>query len=85
MDYPHGRPDKLDIFPRSAKQWMDVPLVGSWFPDGFIGTMSNLQRFASGEDKTLLSPVEDGYQTMRVVEACYLSSERGGIEIESIK
>ena len=27
-----------------------MPLSGGWFPHAFIGTMSNLQRFAAGED-----------------------------------
>ena len=85
MDYPRGRSDKLEVFPRSLKKWVDVPLNGGWFPDGFIGTMSNLQRFASGEDKELVSSVEDAYLTMQLVEACYVSSERGGTKLEDLK
>jgi hypothetical protein len=37
--------------------------------------MSNLQRFAAGEDAALVSPVEDAIRTMALVEACYTSSE----------
>jgi predicted dehydrogenase len=85
MDYPRGRMDRLEISPRSTKEWTEVTLTGGWFPDGFIGTMSNLQRFAGGEDAALVSPVEDALQTMELVEACYLSSERGGIEMESLE
>jgi len=78
LDYPRGRPDRLEVFGRSTGGWTEVPLVGQWFPDGFIGTMSNLQRFADGEDATLVSPVDDALQTMALVEACYQSDAEGG-------
>jgi predicted dehydrogenase len=85
IDYPRGQPDRLEIITRSQKQWTEVPLIGRWFPDAFIGTMSNLQRFVTGEDAALVSPVADALQTMRLVEACYVSDARGGIELDSIK
>jgi predicted dehydrogenase len=85
MDYPRGRLDRLEIFTRSTKEWMEVPLAGGWFPDGFIGTMSNLQRFAAGEDEMLVSSVEDAFETMKLVEACYVSDQSGGVELENVK
>jgi predicted dehydrogenase len=85
LDYPRGRPDKLEVIGPSAKDWTEVPLSGRWFPDGFVGVMSNLQRFAAGEDQALVSPVGDGLQTMKLVEACYVSDERGGVELNSLK
>jgi hypothetical protein len=36
--------------------------------------MSNLQRFAAGEDEVLLTSVEDAWHTMALVEACFRSS-----------
>ena len=74
LDYPHGEPDELWIAPRGGP-WQAVPLEGAWFPDAFIGTMSNVQRFASGEDETLRTSVEDAWHTMALVEACYRSNE----------
>jgi hypothetical protein len=47
--------------------------------------MSNLQRFVAGEDGSLVSPVTDALQTMKLVEACYVSDACGGINFESIK
>ncbi len=85
IDYPRGQPDRLEIFTRSQKNWTEVPLIGRWFPDAFIGTMSNLQRFVAGEDAALVSPVADALQTMKLVEACYVSDARGGINLESTK
>jgi len=43
--------------------------------------MSNLQRFALGEDHQLHTSVEDAFETMRLVEACYKSSNSGGTEL----
>jgi hypothetical protein len=54
--------------------WTRVPLQGGWFPHAFIGTMSNLQRFASGEDPKLVTSVADAWHTMALVEACFTSS-----------
>ena len=85
IDYPRGQPDRLEVFTRSQKEWVEIPLIGRWFPDAFIGTMSNLQRFVAGEDAALVSPVTDALQTMKLVEACYVSDARGGINLESIK
>ncbi len=84
LDYPKGRPDRLEIFTSSQKEWNEIPLVGHWFPDAFIGTMSNLQRFAAGEDTALVSPVNDALETMQLVEACYIADERGGINFNSL-
>ena len=84
IDYPRNQPDRLEIFTRSRQEWVEVPLLGNWFPDSFMGTMSNLQRFASGEDATLVSPVSDALQTMKLVEACYVSDARGGVNLESL-
>lgn len=74
LDYPRGEPDELWIAPRGGP-WQAVPLEGAWFPDAFIGTMSNVQRFASGEDDLLRTSIEDAWRTMALVEACYQSNE----------
>lgn len=84
LDYPKGRPDRLEIITPSQKEWTEVPLMGRWLPDAFMGTMSNLQRCIAGEDAALVSPVADALQTMKLVEACYESDARGGIELESL-
>lgn len=74
LDYPRGEPDILQIHPRGGDGWVDVPLNGTWFPDGFVGRMANLQRFVSGEDAELVGSVEDAWNTMALVEAAYQSS-----------
>jgi predicted dehydrogenase len=74
LDYPKGEPDEFWIRPEGSSDWVEVKLEGSWFPDAFVNRMANLQRFASGEDDTLVGSVEDAWQTMALVEAAYQSS-----------
>lgn len=82
LDYPRGRPDALE-FAREGEAWTNAPLAGNWFPDAFLGTMSNLQRFAAGEDEVLHTSVEDAWRTMALVEALYESSRAGGTPLPS--
>jgi predicted dehydrogenase len=77
LDYPKGQPDSFEI-KVDGRDWETLTLAGSWFPDAFIGPMSNLQRFVSGEDAVLLTRVDDVLNTMRLVEAAYESSAGGG-------
>jgi predicted dehydrogenase len=73
LNYPQGEPDELWIAPQGGP-WESVHLTGHWFPDAFMGTMANLQRFVAGEDAKLHSSVEDAWHTMALVEACYRSN-----------
>jgi predicted dehydrogenase len=73
LNYPQGEPDELWIT-RKGEDWQQVNLSGGWFPHAFIGTMSNLQRFAAGEDKVLVSSVEDAWHTMALAEAAFASA-----------
>lgn len=80
LGYPTGKPETLDYCLEGGR-WTNVPINGRWFPDGFVGVMSNLQRFVSGEDGTLITPVDDAYRTMALVEGCYMSDATGGTPI----
>lgn len=82
LDYPKGEPDALWIT-RKGEDWRSVPLAGGWFPHAFIGTMSNLQRFAAGEDETLVTSVEDAWYTMALVEAAFTSAARPATPLEA--
>ena len=83
LNYPDGEPDTLEIAATDSA-WSPTRLRGSWFLEAFEGPMSNLQRFVSGEDKVLISSVEDALKTMAVVEACYESSAQGGTPIPPV-
>jgi predicted dehydrogenase len=83
LAYPDGGPDRLEVA-LNGPSWQAVPLRGSWFTEAFEGPMSNLQRFATGEDSELVSPVGDAIKTMALVEACYRSSASGATPIPEI-
>jgi len=72
FDYPNGEADELWFCPNGG-EWQQIPLEGSWFIESFMGTMRNVQRFDAGEDDHLFASVEDAYQTMALVEACFTS------------
>lgn len=74
-DYPNGESDEL-WYCSNGGDWEQIPLEGSWFIDSFMGPMRNVQRFDSGEDDHLHSGIEDAYQTMALVEACFQSMAR---------
>ena len=80
LEYPSGGDDVLEVA-IEGRDWETIPLRGSWFTEAFEGPMSNLQRFVTGEDAALVSPVDDAIKTMAVVEACYQSSAAGGTPI----
>lgn len=82
LDYPKGEPDELWIHPAGGSEWVQVPLTGSWFPDGFVGKFCNVQRYAAGEDSDLVSSAEDAWGTMALVEAAYASSAAPATPIE---
>jgi len=84
LDYPQGKPDSLSYIDGSdtnSQGWRTLPTHGNWFPDAFIGSMNSLQQFVTGESDVLPTRVDDALDTMRVVEAAYLSSERGGVAL----
>jgi predicted dehydrogenase len=77
LDYPRGEPYELWTG-RKGETPEQVPLIGTWFPDAFIGVMANLRRFAAGEDAVLETSVESAWRTMALVEACYRSGAIAG-------
>ena len=79
LDYPKGEPDILEI--NTGDGWKAIPLHGSWFTESFGSRMAQLQRFASGEEDTLISSVEDAWYTMALVEAAYESSAQPATQL----
>ncbi len=83
LDYPNGEPDELWLT-SAGGDWRRIPLAGGWFPDAFIGTMSNLQRFAAGEDGQLWTSIDDSIHTMALVEACFVSAATPGVLLPAV-
>ena len=76
LNYPKGAPDILEI--NLGKEWVNIPLIGSWFIESFGNRMSQLQRYISGEESELIASVKDSWNTMALVEAAYKNSEDPG-------
>lgn len=84
MDYPKGVPDQFEycvLEDGKEPEWTDVPLEGTWFPDGFAGSMGALMCYAEGSSGALPHSVEDAWRTMAVVEAAYRSSASRGTRV----
>ena len=84
LNYPVGLPDTLEYIVRGDEDWSAGPVSGNWFPDAFMGSMGSLQAYVQGEAATLPTSVEDAIQTMRTVEAAYISSAQGGVELPGL-
>lgn len=81
LDYPNGEPSKMEyIIVEDGKGWQEVPLIGGWFPDAFIGPMASLQNHYQSGQQSPTHYIEDALQTMQLVETVYRSSEVGGIK-----
>jgi predicted dehydrogenase len=74
-NYPHGRPDTLEWSSRRhyPDKRFEAKLEGKWIPDSFIGPTASLMQ-AIQEDSVPETDGFDNLQTLRVVEACYLSA-----------
>lgn len=74
-NYPNGRPDTFEVHLHTdpPEQWHRFNLQGLWIPDAFIGPMASLMEAiqTGGEPDT---SVADNLNTIRVVEAAYLSA-----------
>ena len=82
-NYPHGRPDTLEW--SSHKYYPDkrfeAKLEGQWIPDAFIGPTASLMQ-AIQEDGIPETDGADNLQTLRVVEAAYLSAAENRCHLE---
>ncbi|MGJ7033171.1 Gfo/Idh/MocA family protein [Niabella hirudinis] len=87
IDYPNGIPDTFDyitIVPGAAPEWKSKPIEGSWFPHAFIGTMEQMILAKKGIIEQPENSIDDAVDTMRCVEAAYISSGQGGVSLSSI-
>jgi predicted dehydrogenase len=88
IDYPRGAADSFEyVLLENGKEpeWQQMNIEGSWFPHAFIGSMAQLMLAAEGAIDKPDNSAEDCIHTMACVEAAYLSSEKGGIELSHFK
>jgi len=84
IDYPRGAADSFEfVLLENGKEpeWQQMHIEGSWFPHAFIGSMAQLMLAAEGAIEKPDNSAEDCIHTMACVEAAYLSSEKGGVEL----
>jgi len=85
-NYPNGRPDTFEVHLHSepAEQWHTFDLKGVWIPDAFIGPMASLMDAIQNDGEPDTS-VADNLNTIRVVEAAYVSAaENRSVRLEEI-
>lgn len=77
-DYPHGRPDTVEVFSRSLPTdgWLPYPVTSRWLPDAFAGPMGSLLAAIATGDVPATSG-RDNLGTLRLVDALYRSAETG--------
>ena len=77
-DYPHGRPDTLEVSSRvlPTDGWLPYPVTTRWLPDAVAGPMGSLLAAIAegGEPETAAA---DNLGTLRLMEALYQSMETG--------
>ena len=74
-NYPHGRPDTFEIHSNvfEPETWFNIKLEGMWIPDAFIGPMASLME-AIQTDGVPVTDATDNLNTLRIIEAAYLSA-----------
>ncbi|WP_395368838.1 Gfo/Idh/MocA family protein [Streptomyces tubercidicus] len=77
-DYPHGRPDTLELFSERIPTdgWLPYPVASRWLPDAFVGPMAGLLRWIETGERAPTA-AEDNLGTLALVEALYRSMESG--------
>jgi len=80
-DYPHGRPDTLEVnsIALPTDGWVPYPVTTRWIPGAFAGPMrALLAAIADG----IPAPTSgaDSLDTLRLVEACYAAIDSGNAQ-----
>ena len=81
-DYPHGRPDTLEVFSEvlPTDGWLPYPVTTRWIPDAFAGPMGALlASVATGEPAP--TAARDNLGTLALLEALYRSMNERRVEM----
>lgn len=83
INFPKGEADHFEYFlsDQPKQGWRSAAIPGAWYPDAFIATMADLQCALENPASPHITSVKNAYDTMRLVEAAYLSSDTGGMDI----
>ncbi|MCW2880192.1 MAG: gfo/Idh/MocA family oxidoreductase [Sphaerisporangium sp.] len=77
-DYPHGRPDTLQVSSRTLPTdgWLPYPVTTRWLPDAVAGPMGSLLAAIAGGGEPETSG-SDNLGTLALLDALYRSMETG--------
>jgi len=77
-DYPHGRPDTLEVFSRvlPTDGWLAYPVTQRWIPWAFGGPMASLLAWIAGGPQSPTA-ARDNLRTLALVDALYRSIDEG--------
>lgn len=80
-DYPHGRPDTMQVWSRSLPTdgWLPYPVTSRWLPDAFLGPMASLLAAIHDGEEPITS-ARDNLITVAVVDALYRSMDSRRVE-----
>ncbi|MGV3762213.1 Gfo/Idh/MocA family protein [Parapedobacter sp.] len=83
INFPKGEADRFEYFlsDNAHDGWVEGPISGAWYPDAFIATMADLQCAIENPASPHATSVKHAYDTMRLVEAAYISNDSGGTTI----
>jgi predicted dehydrogenase len=84
INFPEGVADHFEYFssqPGQAAQWVTATIPGAWYPDAFIATMADLQCALEDPSAPHTTSVQEAFNTMKLVEAAYVSSDDGGTPV----
>ncbi|MES2648182.1 MAG: Gfo/Idh/MocA family oxidoreductase [Bacteroidota bacterium] len=83
MNYPGAMPDTFEyivVDENNQGVWQTISIEGSWFPDAFIGSMTQVMLAKEGTISNPDNTVEDALVTMACVEAAYQANSTGGVD-----
>ena len=75
--WPQVTPSTLHYSTTESKEWISPEWPEAWFPDAFLGPMSELLCALEGSRAQVSS--QANLRTMLLVEACYMSAEQGQV------
>ncbi|GGG73598.1 oxidoreductase [Parapedobacter pyrenivorans] len=83
INFPEGEADHFEYFlsEDQSNAWHEETIPGAWYPDAFTATMADLLCAIENPAAAHITSVKHAYDTMRLVEAAYLSNDSGGTTI----
>lgn len=75
--WPEVTPSTMNYSTTKSKEWISPEWAEAWFPDAFLGPMSELLCTLEGSQADVSG--QENLRTMLLVEACYMSVEQGQV------